>query len=79
MIRFRLLPDGGFVAGDSQTGRTVYAYPTSNNARHAQHIPEYVAQAMLLDTNRMATDRDTSPICREYDARNWALLAEVAA
>lgn len=68
-IQFKLLPDGGFVAGDVDTGRTSYAYPTSTHATLAKRNPEREARIMLKAANRLQ-DVDTS----EYDARNWASM-----
>lgn len=76
MIKYRLLPDGGFVAGDTDSSRTAYAYPTSPYAEDAAKRPALTAHAMINDAIAC-----TSPVYiqRDYDARNWALLAEVAA
>lgn len=66
---WKLLPDGGFVAGDPNTGRTAYAYPTSANAEHAKHNPAREAAMMLGSANRFAGPNATETA--DYDARNW--------
>lgn len=72
MIRYRLLPDGGFVVGDTDSSRTAYAYPSSPYADDARKRPALTAHAMINDALAL-----TSPVYiqREYDSRNWALLA----
>lgn len=42
-------PDGAFVAGDTRTGVTSYAYPTSPHAREARHRPAIVAARMVAE------------------------------
>lgn len=39
MIKYRMLPDGGFVVGDTETGNASYAYPTSISAEGAKNAP----------------------------------------
>lgn len=71
---YRLLADGGFVAGDRATGRTAYAYPTSPNAEAARKAPLTVAREMLAESNVIAQ----TPVWgrqQDYDSRNWLLLA----
>ena len=67
MIKFRTLPDGAFVAGDTDTSRTAYAYPTSVYARAAQKRPELVAFDMVTHLTQFPA---SDPIA-ELDARNW--------
>lgn len=77
MIRYRLLPDGGFVAGDTETGRTAYAYPTSPRAEAARKRPEATATAILADSAGLLAQ--LLPERPEYHLANWDLLDEVAA
>ncbi len=68
LIVFRKLPDGGFVAGDSISRRTAYAYPSSEHANIARTMPERVAAAMVASALR---DPSPARIRADYDARNW--------
>jgi hypothetical protein len=68
-IQFKLLADGGFVAGDTETGRTSYAYPTSPHATMARTMPERIAAEMIASANRVSGDT------ADYDARMWAKMA----
>jgi len=45
---YKLTRDGGFLAGNTETDRTAYAYPSSPHARAALRKPEAVAREMLL-------------------------------
>lgn len=68
--------DGAFVCGDCITRRTVYCYPTSSNAYLAAKdgaTAQYIARSLLLEVNRMGTDRDEGRGA-EYDAANWQIL-----
>ena len=47
MIVYRMFEDGGFVAGDTATERTSYAYPTSTHAIDAKRNPAKVAAEMV--------------------------------
>lgn len=76
MIVFRLEPDGGFVAGDTETRRTSYAYPSSPNATLARKLPERIAGEMIASANRFAASCPNAQI-EEYDARMWASLQSV--
>jgi hypothetical protein len=85
MIVYRLMPDGGFVAGDTATERTSYAYPTSTYATRAKRTPRGVAAEMMEHENQALTyhleDRrqrgETGPVrVLEFDTRNWVLLNE---
>lgn len=70
-IVFKLLPDGGFVAGDTESRMTSYAYPTSPLAKVARHSPKTVAEEMLA--REMPFFR-VAPSILEYDQRNWIIL-----
>lgn len=69
-IVFKLLDDGGFVVGDTDTGRTAYAYPTSPFATKAKKSPVNVAKAMMRN---VARDGRSSTVIA-YDTRNWTKL-----
>ncbi len=78
MILHKLMPDGAFVCGDTKTGATVYAYPTSQNAENAKKDPEGVAFAMLAIENAYATrpaiGRGSPRLVAEYDRLQWEKL-----
>ena len=67
-VQFKLLADGGFVAGDSESGMTSYAYPSSPHAVAAKKHAELVAEEMLASER---ADYRAIPAIREYDRRNW--------
>ena len=72
-IVHKLLPDGGFVAGDTHTGRTSYAYPTSPSAKLGRKQPGEAAADMMRRENAIsAAARSVGG--QDYDARNWARL-----
>jgi hypothetical protein len=71
MIHHGFVQDGGFAAGDSISGVTSYAYPSSFYAQHARRKPGAVAAAMLANENPSLTCR------KEYDQRNWKKLRAV--
>lgn len=71
MIVHKLLPDGGFVCGDTETRRTSYAYPTSTHAIMAKRRPNRAAWAMLREANDFPAPVG---IQATYDARQWAKL-----
>lgn len=71
MIKFALLPDGGFVCGDTDSGRTGYAYPTSPHATMARTVPERIAVEMIGSANR---DNSPASIREDYDCRMWSKL-----
>jgi hypothetical protein len=73
MIVFNLLPDGGFVAGDTRTRFTAYAYPTSENARTAKMLPVTTATTMMEIENNRPGDRAAR---KAFDDRNWLRLEE---
>lgn len=68
LIVFRKLADGGFVAGDTISRRTAYAYPTSPHATIARTMPERVAAEMVASALR---DPSPARIRGDYDTRNW--------
>lgn len=70
-IVFVLDAQGGFTVGDTLTGRTSYAYPTSEHATAAKKNPHKVAAKMI------ANDALTTRIPRihdDYDRINWLTL-----
>ncbi len=71
MIKFKLDKDGGFTCGDTQTGVTVYSYPTSIHANAAKRNPETAARSIL---GEQGSYRGDPAIVWEYDMRNWARL-----
>jgi hypothetical protein len=71
-IVYRHSPDGAFVAGDSDTGFTAYAYPTSTHAQQAKRSAVWAEQT----ARKMLESRGTVS-AYEYDRRNWqAIQAE---
>ena len=72
-IVFKILEDGGFVAGDRGSGLTCYAYPNSPHANVARNHPKAVAEEML--SSERINYRTVSAI-RNYDRENWARLGE---
>lgn len=72
-IVHKLLPDGGFVAGDTETRITCYAYPTSSHAVSAKKKPQETADEMIAGERSNAFV--PSDIRLSTDERNWKLLA----
>lgn len=72
-IAYRLLPDGGFVCGDTQTGLTSYAYQTSTHAERARRHPKLVAREMCGAEDAICR---VLPSVRGADARHWQILAQ---
>ena len=70
---FKMLEDGGFVAGDRGSGMTSYAYPSSPHANVAKKHPKLVAEDML---SREWMQARNIPAVKEYDRLNWKLLEE---
>jgi len=70
MIVYELLADGGFVAGDTDTGFTAYAYPTSSHATMAKRQASRIAAEMVASANRFGAVAGRG----DYDARNWRKL-----
>ncbi len=74
MVTYQLMTDGAFVAGDTETGRTSYAYPTSANAAGARRRPLLIAKRMIAAENSLGAWRDHCDYARDFDVRNWARL-----
>jgi len=62
---------GGFVAGDTKTRVTAYAYPSSPNAVAARLDPRGVAADMLAQENLTFT---LGGMRSDYDRANWEVL-----
>lgn len=71
-IVFRMMPDGGFVAGDRDSEMTSYAYPSSPHAIVAKRYPKLVAEEMLASER---SDYRKIPAIADYDAANWRKIA----
>ncbi len=72
-IVFKMLEDGGFVAGDRGSGLTAYAYPSSSHANVAQRYPKLVAEEMIENEKPHYRQLDS---VKEYDRKNWLILDE---
>jgi len=66
---FKLLLDGGFVCGDTESRVTSYAYPTSEHAVLAKRDAAKVAATMLGAERRYGMPHEA-----DYDARMWRKL-----
>ncbi|UKJ74527.1 hypothetical protein [Azospirillum brasilense] len=66
-ILFMHTPEGGFLAGDTETGLTSYAYPTSTHATRARNHPGKVAAEMM--TSETASSRRAVPDAAARDAK----------
>ena len=73
MVVYKLLKDGAFVAGDTETRNTAYSYPGSANADEAKHASSrlVIAQKMMRFENSL---KAKSMHKAEHDTKNWALL-----
>lgn len=65
MLKYKFLPDGAFVCGDTATGVTVYSYPTSIHANAAKRNAETAARSILREQGRYRGD---PAIVAAYDA-----------
>lgn len=76
MVVFIFDEDGAFIAGDTRTNVTSYAYPSSANASQAKRAPIKVAAEMIKRENAYGRHGFTHEI--DGDHRNWVKLgAEV--
>jgi hypothetical protein len=79
MVVYEFGQDGSFVAGDTETGLTCYAYPTSPSATEAKRKGAALRIAKRMVAGELTWMREdgapAAALCREYDARNWARLA----
>lgn len=74
MIYYHLGADGSFVAGDSVTRVTSYAFPTSTHATKARRSPASVAKEMLDQENEFSSRAMIGDHVQQYDERNWTRL-----
>lgn len=65
--------DGAFLAGDTETEATAYAYPTSIHATTAKRNPEKVANEMTRQTH-YTNQFCPKDIVDRANARNWSKL-----
>ncbi|MCW2242223.1 hypothetical protein [Azospirillum canadense] len=73
-ILYMHTPEGGFLAGDTETGLTSYAYPTSSDATKAKRNPAKVAAEMMA--NETASSRRAVPDAAARDAEWMGRLRE---
>ena len=78
MIVYNLLPDGGFVCGDTETRATSYAYPSSDHADKAKKSPAKVAIEMVAQANEWLATHDICSTTASYNLRNWKELDKAA-
>jgi hypothetical protein len=71
-IVHKILKGGAFVCGDTESGITSYAYPTSPSADLARKLPVAVATDMMRREHE--TLKFTLGTRADYDARNWDQL-----
>ena len=71
-IEYKLDEDGGFTCGNTETGLTSYAFPTSVHATAARKNPAYVARAMLRGEE--LTLSATKATRADFDERQWKKL-----
>ncbi len=81
-IMFKIEADGGFLAGDTATGRTMYAYPTSPAAEQGARSP-LAAAGLMLDRwwGPVSVDAHTqlgADLIRQHIA-HWARLGATTA
>jgi hypothetical protein len=76
MIVYKLLDNGGFVAGDTETRLTCYAYPSSVYAVTAKRNSEKIAGEMIRDEmwRNGKVVRTGHCLSTEYDVQNWKRL-----
>jgi hypothetical protein len=75
-ILFKLDAKGGFTCGDTETGRTAYAYPHSPNARAAKYDPALVASEMMANENTQSKIWRDAKGYADNDANRLAALAQ---
>jgi hypothetical protein len=76
MILFKLDAQGGFTCGDTETGRTAYAYPTSSHAQAAKKQPELVAAKMMANENSSSRIWRDTKLHNEKDAERMIALRQ---
>jgi hypothetical protein len=77
-IVYKLDAEGGFICGDTETGRTAYAYPSSAQARLAKADPAPVARGMMRGENRIDAIWRTTGSCAADDLRRMTELRRSA-
>ena len=76
-IEWRMLDDGGFVAGDISTGNASYAYPTSTHATAAKRKPHQIAIAMVTNANAQRAHGVAQSLIDDANRRFWLLIRNV--
>lgn len=76
MIVFKLTNDGAFLAGDTETGRTAYAYPTSDHAFAARKHPQKVANEMMRNENAYRAEWRDIERYKRADAKRLSQIME---
>lgn len=74
MILYAIDQFGGFTAGDTESGYTSYAYPSSEHAQDAKHDPEDAAMEMIASELNWTRPEYLSEIT--YDILNWKRIDE---
>lgn len=77
MILFYTRPDGAFVAGDTRTGITSYAYPTSHHAQAARTRAAQTAARMLAEEMNRSRIPEANGQRERAFKRDAELLAEL--
>lgn len=67
-IVYKFETNGGFLAGDTESTFTSYAYPTSEHALKARKNPVKVAREMI------ANELKSMMLRSDYDVNNWAKI-----
>lgn len=76
-ILYLIDEQGGFLCGDTLTGITEYAYPTSDHATAAKRDPEGVARTMLAKAWR--PPETFQPLATELQERDRRRIARLKA
>lgn len=76
MILSHLDSQGGFTVGDTDTGATAYAFPTSTHATNAKRQPETVAAKMGKRANDWGTHM-TRANEAYFHRHNWTVLLAI--
>ena len=72
-ILYKICEDGAFVAGDTESGLTSYAYPTSTHADDARRNARKPVCLERLARDMLKAERHAAGRA-EYDARNTERL-----
>ena len=73
IILYKVCEDGAFVAGDTESGLTSYAHPTSTHADDARRNARKPAYLERLARDMLKAERHAATRA-EYDARNTERL-----